>query len=72
MAYSFRAPVASSPTGSQSGTVTQVEPAGTGDWAVVDRWVEPDPPAQRIRAWESVDEKIVAPTLGIQLENVIS
>jgi len=73
IAYSFRGKVASNPsTGIPTGTITQSEPDGNGSWAVVDRWVEPDPPAQNIRAWECVDEHIVAPELGIEIEEVLS
>ena len=46
------------------GGVTQQEPGGMAQWTVVDRWAEPDPPAENIRVWECVDEKIVAPELG--------
>lgn len=75
VAYSFRGKVASDPslgntTGAAPGSITQAEPDGSGAWAVVDRWVEPDPPAQNIRAWENVDEKIVAPELGIEITEI--
>ena len=55
----------------QPGSITQEEPGGTGDWAVVDRWQEPDPPAENIRAWECIDEHVVAPEAGIVLNNVL-
>jgi hypothetical protein len=48
-----------------------VEPNPAGGWAVVDRWWDYDPPAETIRAWESVDERVVAPELGFELHNVL-
>ena len=74
--YAFRGPV----TGSV-GEITPSpvlpnaggsEPAGMGSWAVVERYAQFDPPAGLIRAWESVDEKVVAPELGIELASVIT
>jgi hypothetical protein len=75
-AYAFRgrvlggdtqAPSAIMPVGSGS-----QEPGPAGDWAVVDRFWSVDPPAQRIRAWECVDERCVAPELGVEIQNVLS
>lgn len=37
----------------------------------VDRWRENDPPVDYIRAWEAVDEKIVAPDLGYELSGCL-
>jgi hypothetical protein len=69
--YSFRGSVSSDlGNGIATGTITQQEPDGSGDFAVVDRWVEPDPPAQNIRAWENVTEKVVAPELGIEIYEI--
>lgn len=70
VAYSFRGRIQGSHEGAVEpapGTLTQLEPAGAGSWAVVDRWQEPDPPAENIRAWECVDEHVVAPEAGIEL-----
>lgn len=53
------------------GGVTQQEPGGMAQWTVVDRWAEPDPPAENIRVWECVDERIVGAELGAVIENVI-
>lgn len=73
--YSFRGRVAggfedalSSPP-TAAGSISQLEPAPlAGDqWAVVDRWQEPDPPAENIRAWECVDEHVVAPEAAIEI-----
>ncbi len=47
------------------------EPGPTGDWAVVDRWWVEDPPAERIRFWECVDEKVVAPETGVLIPTVL-
>lgn len=75
-AYSFRAPVVGGiaqppatilPTGSGG-----QEPGPAGDWAIVDRWWEMDPPAENVRVWECVDERLVAPELGIEIQNVLS
>ena len=45
---------------------------GEGGWAIVDRWYNVDPPAEHIRAWECVDEKVVAPELGIEIQSVLA
>lgn len=55
-------PAAILPTG-QGGQ----EPGPAGDWAVVDQWWEMDPPVLNVRAWECVDENVVAPELGIEI-----
>jgi hypothetical protein len=74
--YSFRAPVVEGqhqppasimPTGDGG-----VQPNPSGGWAVVDRWWDYDPPAETIRAWESVDERVVAPELGVELGSVLT
>jgi hypothetical protein len=78
VAYSFRGRVTApmetapeSPTAPGPGPITQLEPEGQGDWAIVDRWQEPDPPAENIRAWECVDEHVVAPELGIEIGPIL-
>jgi hypothetical protein len=38
---------------------------------IVDRWKENDPPVEYVRAWECVDEKIVAPDLGYEITDVL-
>ncbi len=75
-AYSFRAPVSNvshAPPQSimPSGQGGQ-EPGATGDWAVVDRWWDYDPPAEHIRCREVVDERIVAPELAVELSSVLT
>lgn len=75
-AYSFRGPVtenAHQPPASimPTGTAGQ-EPGPAGGWAIVDRWWDYDPPAETIRAWEYVDERIVAPELGVEIQNVLT
>jgi hypothetical protein len=74
--YSFRAPVVEGqhqppasimPTGEGG-----VQPNPAGGWAVVDRWWDYDPPAETIRAWESVDERVVAPELGVEIGSVLT
>jgi hypothetical protein len=76
VAYTFRAPVTGTaaqppdtilPTG-QAGQ----EPGPVGSWAIVDRWWEVDPPTTHIRVWERVDEKIVAPAAGVELDQVLA
>jgi hypothetical protein len=75
-AYSFRGrvvetghqpPASIMPTG-QGGA----EPGPAGGWAVVDRWWDYDPPGENIRAWECVDERIVAPELGVEIGSVLT
>lgn len=77
VAYGFRGRVQdgfaySTPAVANGGPVAQLEPNGANQWAMVDQWAEPDPPANRYRLWECVDEKIVAPELGAEIENVIA
>lgn len=74
--YSFRAPV----TGTSAQPPATILPTGdggqepgpTGQWAIVDRWWEEDPPAENIRVWECVDERVVAPELGVEIQNVLT
>lgn len=72
VAYSFRGKVAGEKEAALTtapGSITALEPGPAGEaWAVVDRWQEPDPPAENIRAWECVDEHIVAPEAGVEIE----
>ena len=77
VAYAFRAPVTGS-AGSVSNAPTLLpssqmgeEPGGGGSFAVVERWAELDPPADHIRAWECVDENVVAPELGVVIPTVL-
>jgi hypothetical protein len=60
-------PAAIMPTG-QGGQ----EPGPAGSWAVVDQWWDIDPPVLNIRAWECVDERVVAPELGIEIGPVLN
>jgi len=48
------------------------EPGPSGGWAVVDRWWDYDPPAEHIRAWECVDERVVAPETGILIPTPVT
>ena len=74
--YSFRAPVVEGqhqpPTTIMPSGDGGVQPNPAGGWAVVDRWWDYDPPAETIRAWESVDERVVAPELGYEIQNVLN
>lgn len=70
-AYSFRGKVGEGYESPNPGQISQDEPMGGYSWAVVERWAEPDPPATCIRAWECVDEHLVAPELGYELEKVL-
>lgn len=75
IAYGFRAPVLGG--FEQSTAVTApgpsvTEPDAGAQYIVVDRWAEPDPPANNYRVWEKVDERIVAPQLGAEIEDVLS
>lgn len=75
VAYAFRGRVAGGfeqQLSTAPGSITQFEPsAGSEQWAVVDRWQEPDPPGENIRAWECVDEHIVAPEAGVEIASVL-
>ena len=59
-------------------------PEGGGGWGipatgytfqsqpeVVDRWKDNDPPVENIRAWETKDEKICAPSFGYEITDVL-
>jgi hypothetical protein len=48
------------------------EPGPAGSWAQVTQWWDMDPPALHIRAWECVDERVVAPELGIEISPVLN
>lgn len=72
--YSFRAPVtgtAAEPPSSIMPTVTP-EPGTAVDYAVVDRWWTMDPPGETIRVRECVDERVVAPELGVEIQGVLT
>ena len=70
-AYCFRGPVNEAAHQPPSSIMPSgdggMEPGPAGQWAVVDRWWDYDPPAETIRAWEYVDERIVAPELGVEI-----
>lgn len=74
--YTFRAPVvggqAQAPNVIMPSGTGSTEPGPAGDWAVVDRFWNMDPPAETVRAWECVDEKCVAPELGVEIQNVLA
>lgn len=59
-------------------------PEGGGGWGipatgytfqsepeVVDRWVDNDPPVENVRAWETKDEKVCAPSLGYEIGDTL-
>lgn len=48
------------------------EPGPLGGWAIVDRWWDMDPPGEHVRVTEKVDERLVAPELGVEIQNVLS
>lgn len=39
---------------------------------VVDRWTDFDPPVESVRAWECLDEKVCAPDMGYEIQDVLS
>lgn len=60
-------------------------PPGGGGWGipstgysfkalpeVVDRWRDNDPPVESVRAWECLDEKVTAPDMGYEIQDVLS
>lgn len=63
VAYSFAAPIDGAPA---------PEPGAEGQYEVVDRYRENDPPIEYIRAWEALDEKICAPDAGYELADVLT
>lgn len=72
--YCFRAPVTDANTEPPSTIMPQAgrEPGPASGWAVVDQWWDYDPPAVHVRAWECVDERVVAPSLGIEITEVLA
>lgn len=59
-------------------------PEGGGGWGipatayqfeaepqVVDRWRDNDPPVEKVRAWECVDEKVCGPSMGYEIGDVL-
>lgn len=74
--YSFRAPVVSAqhqpPAAIMPSGDGGLEPAIDSDWAVVDRWWDYDPPGEHIRCRECVDERVVAPELGVEIGPVLT
>lgn len=65
--YGFRGQIHDLGGGDQGAPI-----GGDATGAVVDRWVTPDPPVEHIRAWERVDERVVAPDLGFELKHVLT
>jgi hypothetical protein len=63
VAYSFAAPIDGAPA---------PEPGAAGQYEIVDRYRENDPPIEYIRAWESLDEKVCAPNAGYELFDVLT
>lgn len=72
VAYSFRGFIRGSegPTEDNSALPGGINASAPG-FALVDRWQTPDPPVEHIRAWESVDEKVVAPGLGYEIKECL-
>lgn len=75
-AYCFRAPVSEvshqAPATIMPSGDGGAEPGIVGDWAQVDRWWDYDPPGEHIRVRECVDERVVAPELGIEIGPVLT
>lgn len=65
--YKLRGPVLQTQESSSRRTGTD----GSGH-AVVDRWAEADPPVDYIRAWECIEEKVVAPDVGYEIADVLT
>jgi hypothetical protein len=63
--YKLRAPV----RGTQESRARVTSSEGH---TLVDRWAEADPPVDYIRAWERVEEKVVAPDLGYEIYDVLT
>jgi hypothetical protein len=74
--YAFRGRVggtdAQPPAAVMTSGTGSSEPGPSGSWALVEQWWDMDPPAIHTRAWECVDERVVAPQLGIEIQNVLN
>lgn len=53
------------------GRTNRTNSGGPG-YALVDRWAEADPPVDYIRAWEKIEEKVVAPDIAYELHTVLA
>ena len=75
-AYAFRGRVTDGPTQAPDMVMPTgdggQEPGPAGEWAIVDRWWDYDPPGEHIRAWQCIDERIVAPELGVEIQSVLT
>ena len=75
-AYAFRGRVtggiAQPPSTIQPSGDGGQEPGPAGSWAVVERWYDMDPPGVHIRAWECVDERVVAPETANIIPTVLT
>lgn len=52
------------------GRTTRTTDSGSGAF-VVDKWATADPPVDYVRAWEKVQEKLVAPDVAYVIEDVL-
>lgn len=76
-AYAFRGRVTAGDSTQPPGVLMPsgdggMEPGPSGDWAIVERYYDVDPPGEHIRVWECVDDRVVAPELGVEIQSVIS
>lgn len=65
--YSLRGPV----NGTEQPSTNRTAETG-GEGFLVDRWATPDPPIDYIRAWECVEEKVVAPDIAYEIADVLT
>lgn len=68
--YGFRSPIGAMGPETMDAQV----PGGVtaASFALVQRWWGQDPPVENIRAWERIDERIVAPQLGFEISDVLT
>lgn len=68
--YGFRSPIG--PMGAETSDA-QIPGGDTpASFALVQRWWQQDPPVENIRAWERIDERVVAPDLGFEIADVLT
>jgi hypothetical protein len=65
--YSLRGQVAATNEGRTSRTTST-----GGGFAVVDKWATADPPVDYVRAWEKVEEKVVAADVAYEITDVLA
>jgi hypothetical protein len=68
--YGFRSPIG--PMGQETQDAQVPGGVTPASFALVQRWWQQDPPVENIRAWERIDERVVAPDLGFEIADTLT